>query len=667
MSAVKRSVCPYDCPDTCGLLVEIENERAITVQGDPTHPFTRGTLCTKMRHYEQIVHSPGRLTVPLMRTGKKGSGQFVSISWDEAIKLIIQRWQKIIKKYGAEAILPYSYAGTMGLVQRNCGEAFFHKLGASRLLRTICLSAKVYGWNAVMGQTHAPKPSEIKESDLIILWGSNVLATNVHLMHEIKEARKRGAKILLIETYETPAAKIANRVILTRPGSDGALALGMMEYLVQKELIDKTFIDQHVLGFEMFKEQVLPEYSLEKVSTITGISLGEIETIARQYGEAKAPFIVLGSGLSRYGNGAMTVRTITCLPALVGAWDKLGGGILCGVTSGDALPINRVTREDFLSKPTRTINMNQLGSVLNGIDEVPVMSLYVYNSNPAVIAPDQSQVVRGLQREDLFTVVHERFMTDTALYADLILPATTSLEHSDIYRSYGHYCIQRATALIPQVGQAKSNWEVFQLLAQSLGFADTYFTLTADELIDQLLNPPSSWLANIDLSDLQEGKPVELSLPTDYKMIFKTQSGKIELYNLREDEKLPKYMEPYGGREPYWLMSSPSMYTLNSSFNELESLVEKKKGSYLLMNPEDAMQKSFVDGQEVVASNERGQVRFRLKITPRIPRGVVVTEGLAWGKDVGKENLVNALTSQRLTDWGQASTLYDVKVEVEAV
>ncbi|KUO48735.1 MAG: formate dehydrogenase [Desulfitibacter sp. BRH_c19] len=664
MSTVRHSVCPYDCPDTCGLLVEIENGRAVKIQGDPAHPFTRGTLCAKMAHYEQIVQAPGRLTRPLMRTGQKGSGQFVSISWDEAIEYIIQRWLEIIKKHGAEAILPYSFAGTMGLVQRNCGDAFFHKMGATRLLRTICSSAKGYGWKAVMGETLAPKPDEIKKSDCIILWGTNTLATNVHLTHELKEAKRRGARIFLIETYETPTAKIADRVILTRSGSDGALALGMMQYMVEAGLIDKNFIEQYVSGFDQFKDQVLSDYSLERVSLITGIAVNELESLARQYGEARAPFIVVGSGLSRYGNGAMTVRTITCLPALVGAWAKPGGGLLTSIATGSALPVNRITREDFLSKPTRIINMNKLGSVLNEVNHPPVMSLYVYHSNPVVIAPDQSKVVKGLQREDLFTIVHERFMTDTALYADLVLPATTSLEHPDIYRSYGHYCIQRTQALIPPVGQAKSNWEVFQLLAKGLGLTETYFSLSADELIDQLLDPPSSWLTDVDLSDLHEGKPIELPLQADYKMNFKTTSGKIELYNPKEVEKLPRYLEPYGGEEAYWLISSPSIYSLNSSFNELEALVKKKKGSYLLMNPDDAVDKGFIDEQEVIASNERGQVSFRLKVTPKIPRGAVVIEGLSWGKDVGKENLVNVLTSQRLTDQAEASTLYDVKVDV---
>lgn len=663
-SEMKRSVCPYDCPDTCGLLVEIIDNKVVKVKGDPDHPFTRGKLCPKMVHYEKTVYSPNRLTQPLLRTGPKGTKQYQPISWDEALEQIKNRWEKIIDQYGSEAILPYSYAGTMGLVQRNCGTAFFNRLGASRLERTICSSAKGYGWSAVMGSTQAPHPDEAIDSDLIILWGTNALATNIHFLHNVREAKKQGAQVWLIETHQTPTAKVSDRVILVRPGSDGALALGLMHVIVRDGLIDEQFIAEHVLGFEELKSQVLPEYTPEAVSQITGLDSSLIEELANLYARARAPYISLGTGLSRYGNGAMNVRCITCLPALVGAWAKKGGGLFANTSTGAAFNMAQVNREDFRPKSTRVINMNQLGDALNKIDNPPIMSLYVYHSNPAAISPDQNMVITGLLREDIFTIVHERFMTDTAFYADIILPATTSLEHPDIYRAYGHYCIQKVDAVISPLGEAKSNWDVFCLLARTMGFTEPYFQQTAKEMIEQLVSPPQPWLADVKLEDLQAGQPVELPLATNYKLEYKTPSGKIEILNSRESDPLPRYFKPHGDDAPFWFVNPPSIYSLNSTFNEQPELVEKKQGNYLQINPEDAAAKGLIAGQKVVAFNKRGKVPFILKTTEKVPKGVVVAEGVLWIKDCLGDRSVNALTSQRLTDRASGSTFYDTKVDI---
>ncbi|MDW7674349.1 MAG: molybdopterin oxidoreductase family protein [Bacillota bacterium] len=662
---VKRSVCPYDCPDTCGLLVEIVNGKAISVKGDPNHPFTRGKLCPKMQDYPATVYSSKRLTKPLLRSGPKGTNQFQEVSWDEALKLIKSKWTHLMDLYGAESILPYSYAGTMGLIQRNYGDAFFNYLGSSRLERTICSSTKGHGWSTVMGSTLAPHPDEALASDLIILWGTNALATNVHFLHNVKEAKKQGTKVWLIETYETPTAKVADKLITIQPGSDGALALGMMHVLVRDQLINESFINQYVEGFQRFNEEILLSYTPEYVSNITGIAPELIERLAHLYAQAKAPYISLGSGLSRYGNGAMTVRCITCLPALVGAWAKQGGGLFANISTASAFNMSKVTRGDFLKTQTRTINMNQLGNVLTNLENPPIMSLYVYQSNPAAIAPDQNMVIKGLMREDLFTVVHERFLTDTVSYADIVLPATTSLEHSDIYRSFGHYCIQRAYPLIEPLGEAKSNFEVFKLLAETMDFNEAFFTKSTDELIDELIQDPNSWLASIDFDALKAGYPVELPLPHDYKLKFNTPSGKIELLNSREAEPLPRYLEPHGDNGPYWFVNGPSLYSLNSSFNEQAELVKKKGKMSLMMNPQDALDKGLSEGELVTAFNHRGEVNFILKISEKIPKGVVVSEGIFWLQDCPGNRSVNALTSQRLTDRASGSTFYDTKVEVK--
>ncbi|HMK56115.1 MAG TPA: molybdopterin-dependent oxidoreductase [Dissulfurispiraceae bacterium] len=664
-SEIKRSVCPYDCPDTCSLLVYVNNGVVDKVAGDPDHPFTRGMLCPKMTHYERTVCSPLRIKTPLVRTGPKGKGEFRKASWDEVVGLISDRWKTIISAFGPEAILPCSYAGTMGLVQRNCGHAFFYRMGASQLERTICSPAKGAGWKAIMGNTQGPHPDEMIQSDLVVLWGINAAATSIHSLRGVHEAKRHGADVWLIDTYETHTARTADRVFLTRPGSDGALALGMMHVLIRDGLADNAFIAKHVKGFAELRDAVLPQYTPKTVSSITGLSATIIEEMARLYGAATAPFIRLGSGLSRYANGAMTVRAITCLPAISGAWSKPGGGMLAGTSTGPAIDTSRITREDFLSAETRKININRLGHALTEPDSPPVKSLYVYHCNPAAVVPDQNKVLQGLARNDLFTVVHERFLTDTAIYADIILPATSSLEHSDIYLAYGHYCVQRAFPAISPIGEAKSNWDTFRILAAAMGFEDPYFRQTADELIDDILSTPSEWLAQTDIEKLKSGRPVELPLAHDYKMTFKTPSGRIEILNPSDPDPLPRYEGPHGDDASYWLMTAPMPLMLNSSFNERDDLLANERMT-LKMNPSDAADNRFADGRKVVAFNSRGEVAFHLSVTSRVPKGVVVAEGVWWLSKAPGSRTVNALTSQRLTDRGSGSTFYDTKVNVRA-
>ncbi len=666
MPVTVRSVCPYDCPDACGLLVNVENGRAISVGGDSDHPVTRGLLCPKMGHYEQTVHSPRRLVTPLRRVGKKGKGEFEPISWESAIELVCSRWQEIIAGPGAEAILPYSYAGTMGLVQRNAGHAFFNKLGASRLERTICSPAKDAGWKALMGDTPAMEPAEIEESDLVILWGINAVATSIHAMRDAQAARRNGARLWAIDTYRTPTCEAADEAFLVRPGSDGALALGMLHVIEREGLLDREFISANVLGFGELAARILPECSPAQMAEVCGLPVNVIERLAREYARAKAPFIRLGSGLTRYGNGAMTVRTISCLPAVVGAWGKPGGGVFIGTSTGGAFPLQSVTREDFMESPPRLVSMNQLGGALTELADPPVMSLYVYHSNPAAIAPDQNAVIRGLEREDLFTVVHERFMTDTARYADIVLPATSSLEHSDLYRCYGSYHAQRGNAVIPPVGESKSNRELFCLLAEGMGWQEPFFRLSADELVELLLVEENPWRSGVVTEKLRRGEPVMLTPPAELKKEWLTPSGKIEVLNAREAEPLPRLLPTHAGRDGYPLCLQPAAtpFALNSSFYEQDDLRRKQTCMELLMNRFDADARGLTDGQAVAACNDRGTVRFKLRISERVPAGTVVTEGVWWREFIPGDRGVNALTSQRLTDGGRGSTLYDVTVEV---
>lgn len=665
-TTIHRSVCPFDCPDACGLLVEVADGRALKVSGDPDHPVTRGLLCPKMQHYEQTVHSPRRLTTPLLRSGAKGAGTFTPISWDEAIVRICTGWKELVAQHGGESILPYSYAGTMGLVQRNSGHPFFHKLGASRLERTICSPAKDAGWKSLMGETAAMDPTEVGQSDLVILWGINAAATSIHCMRDAQEARRRGARLWAIDTYRTPTCDASDESFLIRPGSDGALALGMMHVIVREKLNDQAFITDNVLGFDEFVSKTLPDCAPARMSAVCGLSPETIERLAREYARARAPFIRLGSGLTRYANGAMTVRTISCLPALTGAWQCPGGGILTGTSTGAAFPLQKVTREDFIDQPTRLVSMNQLGSALTELDSPRVMSLYVYHSNPASIAPDQNAVIRGLMRDDLFTVVHERFLTDTARHADIVLPATSSLEHPDLYRCYGGYHAQRCEAVLPPVGESKSNWEVFGLLAAGMGWDEPFFRQSADDLIEQLIDYDTPWRDAAVSERLRQGEPVIMTPPSDPKRNWLTTSGKIEILNIKEIEPLPRLLPTHaeGDGYPLRLQSAVTPYALNASFYERDDLRSKQACMELLMNPADAAQRALSSGDAVKVFNQLGEVGFTLTVTDRVPAGTVVTEGVWWSEFISGGRGVNALTSQRLTDGGRGSTLYDVAVEV---
>ncbi len=528
---ILRSVCPFDCPDACGLLVEVEDGRARRVRGDPDHPYSRGTLCPKMNGYERSVHSPDRLLHPLVRTGPKGAGAFRRASWDEALALVAGRLGEIAGRDGPEAILPYSYAGTMGLVQRNAGMPFFHRLGASRLERTICTPAQGAGWRAVMGDTPGPNPDDAESSDLVVLWGIHAVATSLHFAERALAARRRGARVLLVETWENETSRLADRTYVVRPGSDGALALGLVHVLARDGLVDEAFLAANAAGWPELRARVLAENGPESTAAATGLPAAEIEALARTLAAARAPFLRIGGGPSRHANGAMTVRSIVALAAVLGAFGRDGGGCLASTGSSAAFDLSPLLREDLQPRPARTVNMNRLGSALLELRDPPVKAMVVWCSNPAAVAPDQNAVLRGLAREDLFLAVHERFLTDTARFADVVLPATSSLEHADLYRSYGQYCVQRASPVLAPLGEARPNWELFGALAAAMGFDEPIFRMTADEVIDLLLASPSPWRDADLAARLADGRAVQLVPPPGPR--WRTPSGKIELLEPR--------------------------------------------------------------------------------------------------------------------------------------
>jgi anaerobic selenocysteine-containing dehydrogenase len=663
---VARSVCPFDCPDACGLLVDVEDARASRVRGDPDHPWSRGTLCPKMNGYERSVHSPDRLLHPLVRTGAKGEGRFRPASWDEAVALVAERLAEVAARDGAEAILPYSYAGSMGLVQRNAGMALFHRLGASRLDRTICTPAQGAGWRAVMGDTPGPNPEAVVDSDLVVLWGIHAVATNLHLVERVKEARRRGARVLLVETWQNETARIADRTYLVRPGSDGALALGLVHVLARDGFADEAFLAAEAQGWPELRARALAEDGPERTSALTGLPPAEIEGLARTLAAARAPFLRLGGGPSRHANGAMTVRSIVALAAVLGAPGRKGGGCLAATGSSQAFDLAPIVREDLLPRPTRVVNMNRLGSALAELRDPPIRAMYVWCSNPAAVAPDQNAVLRGLAREDLFLAVHERFMTDTARFADVVLPATSSLEHADLYRSYGQYCVQRARPVIARVGEARSNWEVAGLLARALGLDEPLFATTADEAIDLLLAQPSAWRDAGFAARLAEGRAVELVPPPGPR--WRTPSGRIELLNPALADPLPRHLPAHAdaGGPPLRLVTGPAIHTLNSTFMERPELRERNGGMTIRLAPAEAERRGLADGQRVVAWNDLGEVVFALRVDARVPAGVAVAEGVWWIAHTPGGRNVNALTSQRLTDLGAGSTFYDNRIDVRA-
>lgn len=659
-----KSVCPYDCPDACGLIVSVDNNKVISVRGDRAHAFTRGTLCPKMAHYEKVIHSPLRLKSPMKRVGKKGIGedQYTRISWDEALDAIVNNFKETIDTYGSESILRYSYAGTMGVIQSPAADYFFRCIGATDQDRGICSPAKQAGFRSVYGDTLAIKPQEAQHSDLIVLWGINATATDVHILHDVNIAKKKGARVWIIDTHKTYTFSQAHEHIYVKPGSDGALALGMLHIIHRDGLADIDFIKKHVQGYDELVKEVLLDFTPGKAAEICGVSVERMTEFAHAYAKSKAPFIRLGSGLSRYGNGAMTCRAINALPAVVGAWQYPGGGLLSSASGSKFIGKDVMQQAHVHAPAKRLMPMIKLGEMLINPEGTKVHSLYIFSSNPAITAPDQNVVRRGLMRDDLFTVVHERFFTDTCKYADIILPATTSVEHDDIYNSYGHYTIGTGYKLIDPVGESRSNWQVIAELAKRMGLEDAFFNLSERELIEQIVHT-SSRISKRDQELILNGEPVEMTVPENYKMDFKTPSGKIELYNPQDVEPLIRYMPPYGDNGPFWLIIGNDIRILDSSFCELD--FNDPELMKLRIHPEDAKMYNINDGAEVEIYNDRGSVKIKAYYDDEVQRGTLVTLGVWWQSQSSDPHVaINALTAARPTDQGWGSTFYDVQVHI---
>ena len=684
-----RATCPLDCPDTCALLVTVEDGVATAVKGDPDHPTTAGVLCTKVSRYTERTYHEDRLLTPLRRVGRKGEGKFERISWDEALDTIAARLKPIAAR-NPQAILPYSYCGTMGLVQgESMSSRFFHQLGASLLDRTICASAGATGYRYTVGATIGTDMEQFQNAKLIIIWGGNPIASNLHFWMRAQEAKRRGATLIAIDPYRSLTAEKCHQHIALLPGTDAALALGLMHVLIAEDLLDHDYIASHTLGFEALKERAA-EWTPERTAETCGIAAAQIVELARLYGQTcrhgEGAAIRANYGVQRVRGGGMAVRNIACLPALTGAWRHAAGGMQ--LSSSGSFPVNRkaLQRPDLLQGVPRTINMSTIGDdLLRGTSAEfgpQVEAVIVYNANPLAVAPDSARVEQGFAREDLFTVVLEQFQTDTADYADIVLPATTQLEHVDAHSTYGHLYMMANNAAIAPLGESKANTEIFRLLAQRMGFDDPCFQESDEALAAQAFDATDARAVHFDWESLKQKGWQKLAMPEApfANGGFATPSGKCEFYSASMAQAgldpLPSYIAPYespasnpelAARYPLAMISPPARNFLNSTFVNVKSLRAAEGEPHLDIHPDDCAARGIAAGDMVRIFNDRGSFVARARVTDKARRGLVVGLSVWWKKLASDGKNANEVTSQRLTDMGRAPTFYDTLVEVEKV
>ena len=679
---VVRAACPHDCPDTCAMLVTVENGRAIEVKGAPDHPTTGGTLCTKVARYLDRTYSPDRLRYPMRRIGAKGEGRFARILWDEALDEIASKFKAIATSAdGPQAILPYSYAGTMGLLQgSSMDRRFFHRLGASLLDRTICAAAGKAGWAAVIGASMGMDVEAYVDSRLILIWGSNPITSNLHFWTRAQEAKRRGARLVAIDPYRSATAEKCHEHIALLPGTDAALALGVVHLLIENGHVDRDYVDRYTIGYAELAARAR-EWTPDRVAATCGIAREQVVRLAHDYGSIKPAAIRLNYGMQRVHGGGNAVRAVACLPALIGAWREPAGGAL--LSSSGTFPVNAAAleRPDLIHGAPRTINMSAIGDALTRASDPPIRAIYVYNSNPLAVAPDSSRVVAGFSRPDLFCVVHEIFKTDTADYADILLPATTQLEQTDIHNSYGHlYALANNPAIAP-IAEALPNTEVFRRLAAKMGFTDACFGDSDDALARMAFRAGDPRAEGIDWDRLKQDGWQRLNVPQPYAPFaqggFPTRSGKCEFWSetlaAQGQDPLPAHVAPresaasnpeLAERYPLGFISPPARNFLNSSFANLPAFVDEEKTPHLDIHPGDASARGIATGDPVRVFNDRGSLLATARVTDRARPGVVVAPSVWWRKLApGGEN-ANAVTSQALTDLGRAATFYDCLVEV---
>lgn len=687
---VVYGTCPHDCPDCCALETHVDAEgRAISVRGRTDHPVTRGWLCAKVNRYLERVYHPERLLYPLRRVGPKGSGQFERISWQEALAEIADRWRTLSERYGAQSILPYSYAGTLGLVQGSVTNTrFWHRLGASQLERTICGAAAEEAVILTLGGRLAPAPQMLTRSKLILIWGSNPASTAPHIMPFLREAQRNGARVIVIDPIRTLTARSANQHIQPFPGTDAALALGMMYVMVRENLHRPDWLAAHALGWEDLLKRVM-EFPPERASSITGLAEETIIDLARAYATTSPALLRVTDGINRHTNGGQTVRTLACLPALTGQYGLPGGGLMYSTSDWLRWKSEAVSHQHDPACPpaARSINMNRLGAALTGEADPPIYSLFVFNANPVASTPNSNKIVRGLLRDDLFTVVHELFMTDTARYADIVLPATSQLEQEDMHKPYGQLALQYNMPAIAPRGEARSNWDVMRALATSMGFTESWLHEDAEAVMRGILEasaPSNPCLEGITFERLRAEGSLPFNIPPEREApfadgAFGTPSGKVEMYSEQAAERgydpVPGWVPEVEARtgldrpttnDPLPLLCPAAHHFVSSTFANLETLRAKEGKPTLRIHPIDAEARNIRSGQEVRVSNERGWCRLVAEVTTDVRPGVLATATVWWPSFSPDQQNVNATTSDRLADFGGGSTFYTNLVRVDA-
>jgi anaerobic selenocysteine-containing dehydrogenase len=713
MSAIPNSgqktvlgACPHDCPDTCSMLVTVENDRVVKVRGNPDHPFTDGRLCVKVNHYEERIHHAERILYPLKRSGPKGSGQFTRITWAAAMEEIASRWKRIIAQSGPTAILPYSYLGTEGILNgMNVGDPFFNKLGATITERTFCDSGACTGYMMTVGPTPGTDPESFVHSRYIVLWACNTISTNLHHWPFIAEAQKRGAKIVVIDPVKTRTARQADWHIPIKPGTDGALALAMINVVIAEGLMDKDYVAKYTVGYDELAERARP-YTPEKVAAITGIAADDIRKLAREYATTRPSVIRIGVAVERHSGGGQTVRALTCLPALVGAWRDVGGGILQLPIWAFPVKWDALMRPDWIKSGTRVLNQWKLGAALTGELQLdpPIQSLFVYNANPMVVAPEQEKIVKGLAREDLFTVVSEHFITDTASYADIVLPATTQMEQHEIMFSWGHFYLSLNQQAISPRGEAVPNTELFRRLATAMGFDDPHFKRSDEQMAVESLDWSSPALAGITMEELQRKGYARLKVGTPDTYAphaegnFPTPSGKVELKasmaaggnfvlplfrqgsNEFQDgtpvDPLPSFIPPQesadanpalAAKYPLNILTPKNHAFLNSGYANIARQLGHAGEQYVMIHPADARARGIAEGERVEVFNDRGRFQADAQVSDEVRPGVVVSPLGYWASVSPGGRSANVVNTSRYADMGRAPTFSDTLVQVRRI
>ncbi len=672
-----RGVCPHDCPDTCGVVTEVQDGRAVGFRGDPEHPVTRGWLCAKVRPYLDHVYHPDRLTHPLRRVGPKGSGQWRRVSWDDAIGEIAERWKAIIRASGAEAIQPYSYSGTLGLVQNVvCAARLWNRLGAGQLQRSICGAAAEMAVETTLGQRWSPPYQDVVHSRLVILWGTNPVSTGPHFMPFLRLARRKGCKVVVIDPRRTLSAEGADWHLAPLPGSDGYLAMGIAHVIVGDNRHDEAWLRANAVGWPALRERIA-EFPPARVAAKTGLPEEDIVALARMYASHRPSLIKTADGVNRNRNGGQNVRAVCALPAITGQYGVLGGGLAYSTSGTVVWDREAVHHAKDCPPPGRSVNMNRLGAALLGeVDGPPIRALYVFNANPVTSSPNAGRIAEGMRRDDLFTVVHDLFLTDTADLADLVLPATSQLEQIDLHKSYGHTRLAYNTRAIEPLGECKSNWDVMGLLAGAMDFTEPWLHQTPDEVIEEVLSATAARnpaLGGVTLERLKAEGSVALALDETTPFAdgrFPTPSGKVELFAgalaAAGIDPLPGRFddaEDDGDAHALRLVSAASHHFVSSSLASQRGLLERAGPPTVEIHPDDANERGIADGDEVIVENERGSFRVRAAVTDAVRPGVVATPKGRWGKLSGGSN-VNATTSDALADMAGQSTFHDTRVRL---